>query len=434
MEDSLGRRRNEVGEELLSPLGREIKEASLQVSRSVRDLLVLSDSIDPYSLDTEPWHAKAAWLASSMLQVPDHVRHLRGIHYVLVVREMPKPDGAPYRNDLSDWAWLGKVAAAARWLGYVPFDRLEDERADAPVIFRPERKTPACFIARGLDLDGATPLPGAKLVDYVPRQPFALGIFGEKTSLDAEVRPMAQQFEADMYLGAGELSASHAHDLARRAAEDGRMLIVLILTDFDPSGYQMSVSIARKLRALKTCEFPDFEYRVIEGALTLDQVTRPDQRLPSTPLKDSEKRSDRWLAEFGREQTEIDALLALYPGEVARIVEEKLAPYFDSTLSVRAAQAERRWLRNAEASLQELPRRAEFERRWAAIEADLAALNADIEAACERVELPAFTAPAAVDSAPYSRSDGIIASSEWDFIDETENLRQRKSYGNGDAI
>ena len=108
--------------------------------------------------------------------------------------------------------------------------------------------------------------------------------------------------------------------------------------------------------------------------------------------------------------------------------------YFDSTLSVRAAQAERRWLRNAEASLQELPRRAEFERRWAAIEADLAALNADIEAACERVELPAFTAPAAVDSAPYSRSDGIIASSEWDFIDETENLRQRKSYGNGDAI
>jgi hypothetical protein len=187
----------------------------------------------------------------------------------------------------------------------------------------------------------------------------------------------------------------------------------------------MSISIARKLRALRTCELPGLEYRVIAGALTLDQVTG----LPSTPLKESELRADRWFRAWAREQTEIDALVALRPGDIGRIVREALSPYFDATLARRAQRAERRWLRNAEASLRELPGRAEFARRWAAIEADLDRLNADIEAACEGVALPPFVAPDAEDDAPWSRSDGIIASSEWGFVEETESLRRRKSYG-----
>jgi hypothetical protein len=309
----------------------------------------------------------------------------------------------------------------------VPFERIVDERADEPVIFRPERREPLGFISRGLSFAGVTPLPVAQLVGHVPRQPYALAIFGEKSSLDREIRPVAERLQADMYLGTGELSISYAHDLAVRAAEDGRTLIVLTLTDFDPSGYQMSVSIARKLRAFKTLN-PGFAYRLIDGGLTREQATRFN--LPSTPLKDEEKRKDRWIAAMGREQTEIDALLALNPGEAARLAEAALSPYFDATLAVRASRAERRWLRNAEARLRELPDYAEFDRRWAAIQDDLDALNADIEAACEGVELPAFVSPAARDAAPPSDAGGIIASSDWSFIKETEKLKARKSYGN----
>ena len=53
------------------------------------------------------------------------------------------------------------------------------------------------------------------------------------------------------------------------------------------------------------------EFEVHRVALTPDQVR--EYGLPSTPLKDTEKRADKWRAAMGVEQTEIDALASLRP-------------------------------------------------------------------------------------------------------------------------
>ena len=76
-------------------------------------------------------------------------------------------------------------------------------------------------------------------------------------------------------------------------------------------------------------------------ALTLEQVI--DLDLPSSPLKDTELRSDRWRAAHGgRQQTEVDALCALRPEILDRIVEDALAPFRDATLRRRAQEARSR--------------------------------------------------------------------------------------------
>jgi hypothetical protein len=36
--------------------------------------------------------------------------------------------------------------------------------------------------------------------------------------------------------------------MAKRASEDGRPAVVFYFSDFDPSGHQMPISVARKLR------------------------------------------------------------------------------------------------------------------------------------------------------------------------------------------
>ena len=45
-----------------------------------------------------------------------------------------KPDGEIYRNTDDDWMWLSEIAGkAARWLGYIPFERISRQpqrRAD----------------------------------------------------------------------------------------------------------------------------------------------------------------------------------------------------------------------------------------------------------------------------------------------------------------
>ena len=188
------------------------------------------------------------------------------------------------------------------------------------------------------DLDDIEPKPGAS--GFAPRQAFQFVIFGEKGSLEEVLLPLARYYEADLYLPSGEISDSLLHRIAKDAAKDGRPLVVITISDCDPAGHQMPVSIGRKLQALHDLLFPNLKFEVVPAALTVDQVR--DLDLPSTPLKETEKRASRWREAFGVEQTEIDALATLRPDDLREIVDGAFDPYFDRTLKARVDTAERR--------------------------------------------------------------------------------------------
>jgi hypothetical protein len=156
------------------------------------------------------------------------------------------------------------------------------------------------------------------------------------------LRPIAERYEADLYLGAGEISDTLLYRIAKDGAEDGRPMVVITVTDFDPAGWQMPISIGRKLQALRDLLFPDLRFEVVRAALNLDQVRELD--LPSTPLKEGERRADKWKDAFGHEQTEVDALATLRPDALSEIVERALEPYFDSTLEERTQEGAAQWL------------------------------------------------------------------------------------------
>jgi hypothetical protein len=48
--------------------------------------------------------------------------------------------------------------------------------------------------------------PRAYLSDFAARQPYAFVFFGEKSSLEPVLAPLARMYQADLYLAAGELS------------------------------------------------------------------------------------------------------------------------------------------------------------------------------------------------------------------------------------
>jgi predicted nucleic acid-binding Zn ribbon protein len=68
-------------------------------------------------------------------------------------------------------------------------------------------------------------------------------------------------------------------------------------------------------------------------------VLTPEQcqqyRLPRTPIKDEETRKDVFEARFGEGATELDALEALHPGELQRLLEIEIARYYDFGLERR---------------------------------------------------------------------------------------------------
>ena len=114
-------------------------------------LTVLSSRRDPYRLDTDAHHRNGKWAAELLTRFygRDKQVHWRGLHYSIIMAKtkVRKPDGAIYANTETDWIWLSEQAGkAARWLGYIPFDRIIDKRNTPPLIHRRAKTAPYSFL------------------------------------------------------------------------------------------------------------------------------------------------------------------------------------------------------------------------------------------------------------------------------------------------
>ena len=230
-----------------------------------------------------------------------------------------------------------------------------DNKNDPPIVREAPSSDPPEAQVRTDDLD-ISALDAdeigvrAALYDFAPRQPYRLAFFGEKTSLEDVLGPLAEELEIDLYLMGGQISDTHLHGMASRAVSDGRPLVVFTFSDFDPAGYwDMPTAIARKLQALRDLLFPTFRFTVVHAALGPEQVR--SLGLPSSPLKDGETRAEKWLELYGSEQTEIDALATLQPEVLERIAREAVAPYFDAGLANRVQLAVNAWYRQTGAEV-----------------------------------------------------------------------------------
>lgn len=294
------------------------------------DLTVMSPARDPYRLG-DAGHALGQWFAD---QLGDKTGiHLRGIHYRLVsAANVLRLDGKRYVNTDECWRYLCNASLAARWLRYIGFDDIIDERNDKPfermvitgaisepsvrlrpgediddhtLLPRPERLLPD-IAAMLRDLEYAIPdvrdiipevdaiLPSWK-VDYQASddQPFRIIMMGEKTSLKEVLSPLAERVNAELILDTGDPSLTHIAGVAERASRDYRPAVVLFFSDFDPTRYAMPRTVSRRFQALKEAFFPSLNIRVHQVALTLKQVV--DLDLPSAPIKESELRKAKWI-------------------------------------------------------------------------------------------------------------------------------------------
>jgi hypothetical protein len=341
-------------------------------------LTVLSPKNDPYRLDTTEGHANGKWFADQVARfVPDGGQiHLRGLHYRIVAAAgVNRSDDTPYVNDEVCWRWLqNKAAKAARWLGYVPFDRIRDERNERPTVILPHLEAEArCSFGDFAELpkppgapfvissqlpkvvlpDVDALLPNVELSSFERRQPYRIILFGEKSSLTPVLAPLAARFNTELILPTGETSDTLVFEMVQRAAADGRSAVVLYFSDFDPSGWQMPVSVSRKLQALKLLHFPTLDVQVHRVALTIEQVR--EHNLPASPLKKTEKRAARWKEHWGHEQTEIDALAALRPDILQNIAMTVISLFYDRDLSRRVEDARDQYLAEANRRLREHP-------------------------------------------------------------------------------
>lgn len=401
----------------------------------LKDLTVLAAKNDPFRVDTPAGHRDAEWLAvtAAALGLGDRKIHLRGLHYAVLGR--PMPDGSTYVNDDKHWQWLqGDAAKAARFLGYIPFDQIADQRNAEPVIRVRDRTATQAYLTTELDVsipDAWELEPQVYVEGFTASQPYRLALVGEKSSHAGVLGPVSDEHQADLYLPTGEISDTQIYLMAKAARDDGRPLVVLYVHDFDPGGWNMPLSVGRKLQAMKVLlpDMPDFEVHRV--ALTLAQVR--EYGLPSTPLKETERRKDKWRLAWGAEQTEIDALAALRPDLLRQIARDAIAPFYDRTLSQRLFEARGQWIDQAQEAVEQSTDVGQLDliRAAAAEQLDgmrqqIRELNESLRIDTGNIWLPPFDIPQATlgDRLPPEP----LLDSRWDFAAQCRRLIASKSY------
>lgn len=159
----------------------------------------------------------------------------------------------------------------------------------------------------------------------------------EKSTMNDILVPLCQRYGLNLQTGAGELSITAALNLVRRIEKIGKPARILYISDFDPAGQSMPLAIARKLEYFIRHIDLNVDVRLFPLVLTPRQVV--EYSLPRTPIKESERRRVGFEERHGSGATELDALEALRPGELERILLHAIGRYYDRGLETRVDDA-----------------------------------------------------------------------------------------------
>jgi hypothetical protein len=422
-------------------LAQKICCAAGELSVSIDALAVLSPGNDPYTA----WRRRheAEWFARlfDRFVAAGATKHLRGLFYLLVSSpdHITAPDGKPFINDYKHWKALQDASKAARWLGLVPFERIVDERNAPPEIYVPSVIPISTGVDPGTGCEiprtAEAALPRLRLAGFQGRQTHRIIFYGEKSSLSAVLRPIAEEIGGEMILVTGESSDSHIAAMAKRASQDRRPAVVFYFSDFDPSGHQMPISVARKLQALRDLYYPDLRVKLYPVALTLEQIRTFG--LPSSPLKETEKRASRWRETHGHDQTEIDAMVELHPDALREAVFDAILPFYDADLDGRVSAAETRWRQKADKALQAHPSYKGASQRiktaWKSARVAASKLHSEQRRAAQILQDSIPPPPELPEAASDGEAKPALFDSESDFVTATRQLiRHKKLIGSGD--
>ena len=309
---------------------------------TAKDLRILTT--DPYLVGTEGEYRDAKWAAKlwdEMMAGRRKEIHIRGFHYWIQSRRVAKPNGRIYGDDpIKDWRWLQKVTQIARYLRVGTWDRLVDMKHpnvqdydiyDSNIGLYITNQTIEDVIRR--DLHDMVDTLMNKARQLAPKyqtdgyQTYHLEIWCEKNSMGFIIEPICRRLGAAYQPLVGQSSVKKVDMLARRvirAAEAGKKIRIWYIADWDRYGWSMVTAVARKLEFMMVDEGIKADVRLTRLALNDNQIEK--YNLPKAP-------------KLGEAVVELDALEAIRPGELGKMIKNALNPYMDNQ-SPRIVQEE----------------------------------------------------------------------------------------------
>jgi hypothetical protein len=149
--------------------------------------------------------------------------------------------------------------------------------------------------------------------------------------MDDVLIPLCQKYNVNLVTGTGFLSITSVINLLERIKRIEKPTRIFYISDFDPAGNTMPISVARQIEFWLHNYGMDDNVKLTPLVLTKEQIDH--YKLPRAPIKDTDRRKGNFEQIYGEGATELDALEALYPGELGKIVTQAILKYRDPELS-----------------------------------------------------------------------------------------------------
>lgn len=236
---------------------------------------------------------------------------LRQVFYRLVA-------GYGYPNTTSAYTQLSKQLVKARERGDIDETRIEDRSRE----FLGEDYgwgSPEDFVTYRFETFLNSPTYYARKMWTT--QPEYVIVWVEKDALSRVISTVADQYNVTTCPSRGYASYTYIKEALARLPED-KHVTILHFADHDPSGIDMTRDVKERFH-----DYSNIDLVIERIALTHDQVQHYE--LPPNPTKRADPRAEGYIAQYGNECWELDAI---EPMELQRMVSEAIARHIDSNI------------------------------------------------------------------------------------------------------
>lgn len=240
---------------------------------------------------------------------------LRQLYYQFVARGL-------IANKDSEYKRLGGIVSEARLAGLIDWTAITDRTR---------------YLRSNSHWDNPADIIQSAATSYArdkwANQPNRIEVWIEKDALVGVIAQVCERLDVPYFSCRGYTSASEMWVAGQRLVgyvEDSQEPVILHLGDHDPSGKDMSRDIVDRLE-LSTGD----DVRFQRLALNMDQVEQYDP--PPNPAKITDSRASAYIAEFGSESWELDALV---PSVLSSLIEDAILSFRDDDLWERDERAE----------------------------------------------------------------------------------------------
>lgn len=341
-----------------------IKQLAKELKVSSNSLIALSTGNDPFFMGGSPAQRRnAIWMTDFWTNhLGGKPMHPRGINYKLLSAGVIRPDnGKLYLGDKTDWKFARSALTAARYMGLIPYEAIIDNKTRFDKHF---------YLLSGEDINELVNFT----VDYdwirnkitehftpiwraYEYQDTICEVWIEKSSVIDDVNQVINKYSANQLVGyTGDISLFHCYKFVIRAIEAYKQLgikrfRIFYISDFDPVGRNMPISMSRKVEYLLNELYEEYELepdtldiRLESIAVTPLQREKFSLRATNVPREKLEKtakgmnnpyktRVDKFYAIYNiKGVIEIEALTQEAPTELADVLEDRLSRYYDLSI------------------------------------------------------------------------------------------------------